>query len=154
MDAFFADYVERLQTLSNAFVATFADLPAEALDWVPGEDMNSFTVLVVHTTGSARYWIGDVALGEPSNRDRAAEFTASGLGHEALKARFDGLLSYAQTSLRQLNVADLGNEAQVTNRTMDRQQATVGWALLHALEHTALHVGHAQITRQLWQQRG
>jgi hypothetical protein len=30
---------------------------------------------------------------------------------------------------------------------------TAGWALNHALAHTALHIGHAQITRQLWDAR-
>jgi ankyrin repeat protein len=30
----------------------------------------------------------------------------------------------------------------------------VAWCLAHALEHTALHLGHMQITRQLWEQRG
>jgi hypothetical protein len=29
----------------------------------------------------------------------------------------------------------------------------VGWALCHILKHTALHLGHLQITRQLWEQR-
>jgi hypothetical protein len=30
---------------------------------------------------------------------------------------------------------------------------TVAWAVLHAVDHTALHLGHIQITRQLWEQR-
>ena len=34
----------------------------------------------------------------------------------------------------------------------DGRQFTVGWSLAHALEHTAIHVGHAQITRQLWEE--
>ena len=39
-------------------------------------------------------------------------------------------------------------------------QAALDWvpgpdmnSLAHALEHTALHLGHIQITRQLWEQR-
>jgi hypothetical protein len=28
----------------------------------------------------------------------------------------------------------------------------VAWALLHALEHTTLHLGQIQLTRQLWEQ--
>jgi hypothetical protein len=27
------------------------------------------------------------------------------------------------------------------------------WAFQHGLDHTALHLGHAQITRQLWDRR-
>jgi hypothetical protein len=32
--------------------------------------------------------------------------------------------------------------------------ARLAQTLAHALEHTALHLGHMQITRQLWEQRG
>jgi hypothetical protein len=30
---------------------------------------------------------------------------------------------------------------------------TGGWALLHALEHAYLHLGHIQLTCQMWRQR-
>ncbi|MBZ0294266.1 MAG: DUF1572 domain-containing protein [Anaerolineae bacterium] len=153
MEQFFADYLERLNTLSDNFVATFEDLPDEALDWVPGEDMNSFCVLVVHTTGSARYWIGDAALGESSNRHRDSEFQAHGLSHADLKARFSALEVYAQDGLARLTLADLGTTRSITSPYGENREVVASWALLHALEHTALHLGHAQITRQLWEQR-
>ena len=34
------------------------------------------------------------------------------------------------------------------------REFTGAWCLAHALEHTALHLGQMQITRQLWEQRG
>lgn len=146
MEQFFVDFLERLQDLHKDFIATFEDLPAEALDWVPGADMNSFCAQVVHTTGSARFWIGDVGLGESSNRDRDAEFRAKGLSVDELKARFAAVEEYARGACERLTFADFG-----TVRELPRgRQETVGWALLHALEHTGIHVGHAQITRQLW----
>ena len=55
--------------------------------------MNSLCVLVVHVCGSARFWIGDVVLGESSNRDRASEFVARGLSKDELKARFAAMRS-------------------------------------------------------------
>ncbi|MBZ0299556.1 MAG: DUF1572 domain-containing protein, partial [Anaerolineae bacterium] len=78
MDAFFADYLERLRTLNREFRDTYAGLPAQALDWCPGQDMNTFCVLVVHTTGAARFWIG-VALDDVPDRNRDLEFQARGL---------------------------------------------------------------------------
>ncbi|PKO22446.1 MAG: hypothetical protein CVU38_09480 [Chloroflexi bacterium HGW-Chloroflexi-1] len=30
------------------------------------------------------------------------------------------------------------------------RQVTVRWGILHVIEHTALHLGHMQITFQLW----
>lgn len=150
MEQFFVDYLERLQTLDRDFIAAFDDLPAEALDWVPGADMNSFVVLVVHTTAATRFWVGDAALGDPSNRDRAAEFQAKGLTHDELKARFAALESYAAGALERLTPADFAATSPVQ---YSGKPVTKGWALLHALEHVGLHLGHAQITRQLWQQR-
>lgn len=32
------------------------------------------------------------------------------------------------------------------------QEYTAAWAILHALEHTALHTGQIQLARQLWEQ--
>ena len=37
--------------------------------------------------------------------------------------------------------------------TRHQQPYSVAWALLHALDHGALHLGHIEITRQLWLQR-
>jgi hypothetical protein len=150
MEPFFTDYLERLHDLHEDFIAAFDDLPDEALDWIPGDDMNSFCILVVHTVGSARFWIGDVALGEPSNRDRDSEFKARGLSNTELKARFAALEAYVAGALARVTVADLAAIRPIPGRDA---QTTVGWGLLHALEHTGLHTGHAQITRQLWEQR-
>ena len=152
MEAFFADFLERLHVLNQEFIASFDGLPAEALDWVPGEDMNSFCALVVHATGSARFWVGDAALGESSNRDRDAEFRARGLSEAELKARFAALEAYVEGALSRLTLADLAAVRVINSGTPHQREITVGWALLHALEHTGIHLGHAQITRQLWQQ--
>jgi hypothetical protein len=153
MEKFFADYVLVLEKLHRDFIATFDDLPAEALDWVPGDDMNSFCALVVHTTGSARYWIGDAALGDPSNRKRLEEFQAKGLTHAELKARFTALEEYVRGRLANLTLADLATVRTINNTEGQPFEVAAAWALAHALEHTGIHLGHAQITRQLWQKR-
>lgn len=38
--------------------------------------------------------------------------------------------------------------------TDDGQKFSVSWSLLHVLDHTAIHLGHIQLTRQLWEQSG
>ena len=152
MDTFFADYLERLRELNSDFVKTFEDLPDEALDWVPGTEMNTLCVLAVHTTAATRFWIGDIGLGESSNRNRDAEFQAKGLSKDELKARFAALDAYVEDALGRLTPADLSERRDFRYR--DAQGGTVGWVLLHALEHVGIHLGHAQITRQLWQAQG
>ena len=128
----------------------FEDLPAEALDWIPGEDMNSLCVLVVHTTGAARFWIG-IAVDDVPNRNRALEFQARGLSTAELKAHFTRLEDFVGSALERITLADLATIHPIPNQ--DMEPVAGGWGLLHALEHTGLHLGHAQITRQLWQQR-
>jgi len=112
--------------------------------------MNSLGVLVVHVAGAERYWIGDVVAHEPSGRDRAGEFRAQGLGAEALQQRLMDSLAYIRGLLEGLTLQDL---ADVRASPRDGRPFTVGWALAHTLEHTAVHTGHIGLTRQLWEQR-
>ena len=74
MQTFFTDYINLLEEHHREILEALEGLPPSALDWIPGSDMNSINVLVFHITGSTRYWIGDIAAQESSNRDRDAEF--------------------------------------------------------------------------------
>lgn len=147
MNLYYQEYLERLQDLHTGIQKELAELPDEALDWIPAEGMNSLSVLVVHLTGAERYWIGDVVMGDPSDRNRAAEFQTSGLDRVRLNQRLEEVFDYAKTSLEDLDLADLERES-VSPR--DGKRFSAAWALLHALEHTAIHLGHIQLTRQLW----
>jgi hypothetical protein len=129
---------------------TLKDLPQAALDWIPGPGMNSLSVLIVHATGAERYWIGDVACQDPSGRNRQAEFEVKGLEIAELANRLDRSLVYVEGVTKNLTLDKL-QEMRISPR--DDQKFTTGWALAHALEHTALHLGHAQVTRQLWEQK-
>ena len=150
MQTFFAEYLHLLRDCHNGILQTIEGLPPEALDWAPGQDMNSITVLVFHTTGSVRFWIGDIAAQENSNRDRDAEFRAHGVEVDILKKRLTDNLEYARTALEKMTLQDLETKRV---RPSDGRELTVTYALLHALEHAREHLGHIQMTRQLWEQR-
>jgi uncharacterized damage-inducible protein DinB len=149
--AILEDYGERLGALYTALLQTIEGLPAAALDWVPSSDMNSLSVLATHVAGATRYWIGDVAGQDRSDRDREAEFRTRGLETATLKAQLVGALEHSQRVLEGLTLSDL-EAPRVSPR--DGRQFSVAWCLAHALEHTALHLGHMQLTRQLWDERG
>ena len=150
MQPFFADYLDRLQELHENILQAIERLPPDALDWAPGPGMNSLCVLAVHVSGSERYWIGDVVARDPSDRDRAAEFRAQGLDAATLEKRLADTLVHTRGVLEELRLKDL-ETVRVSPR--DGRRFTVAWSLAHALEHTAIHVGHIQITRQLWEQQ-
>ena len=150
MDQLFSDMQERFETLYKAIETAVADLPDEALDWKPASDMNSVTVLLTHTAGALHYWVGDVAGGRPSGRVRAEEFEARNVDAAVLMGRLRAAVDFAGKVLGQIDPAGLG-EIRIAGQ--QNEERTVGWALLHALEHTAIHTGHIQMTRQLWDQR-
>jgi uncharacterized damage-inducible protein DinB len=149
MDPFFIDYYDRLSDLHHDLAAAVEGLPVEALDWQPGPETNSLAVLLTHTAGAERYWIGEVAGEEPADRVRAQEFEADGRTAEDLVALLNRVLAHSRSVLSRLSINNLA-EARVAS--MQGRSVTVSWALLHALEHTAVHLGHAQITRQAWDQ--
>ena len=141
----FADYLERLEGLQRRLHKDVQDLPAEAMDWSPGPQMNSVTVLLAHMIGVLREGI-DLALDEPPSRVRAEEFETRGVEMAEMLRRLDAVIDYARSALPRLNLEDLAKERQ-------DGMISCGWALLHALEHAYLHLGHLQLTCQMWSQR-
>lgn len=150
MDALFVAYERRLQQLVDEFDAALDGLPASALDWSPGPKINSLAVLAAHSIGATRYWIGDVAAGESSGRVRESEFQTTGVDAAELRQRLGTLMEYVRNVLSRLSLADLEQERFAS---MQNQSYSVAHCLLHAMAHFAEHVGHAQVTRQLWEQQ-
>jgi hypothetical protein len=146
-DQFFADYLERLEGLQHRLHTDVRDLPAQAMDWSPGPEMNSVAVLLAHIAGVLREGI-DIALDDPPSRVREQEFQTRGVLSAEMLRRLDAVIDYARSALPRLGLTDLSKE-----RTDEDDTITCGWALLHALEHAYLHLGHLQVTCQMWRQR-
>lgn len=150
MQSFFTNYLNNLREFHGEIRNAVNGLPQNALDWTSGSDMNSINVLVVHLIGAERYWIGDVIAGEPSGRDRESEFMIHGLSEKELLQKLCEIENYVENILETFTLQEL-DEKRISPR--NRREVTVGWALCHALKHTSLHLGHIQITRQLWEQQ-
>lgn len=146
---FYEALAERFHDLHEEIRNDLNSLPPEALDWIPGHEMNSVSVIITHLTGAERFLIGDVILQESSNRNRDAEFLVNGLTAGDLNHRLDETEAYVNKALEKLTMEDLSTE-----RIHPRHgnQVKVAWALLHALDHVASHVGQINITTQLWHQ--
>jgi uncharacterized damage-inducible protein DinB len=148
MEPFFTDYLNRLESLQNDLKTSLAGLPQDAVDWSPGEGMNSLGVIAVHVCGSERFWIGDVIARDPSGRVREAEFRSKGVDADSLIDRLDTSFDYVRGVLEGLRLEDLEQMRLVAN---EGQEHRVGRVLAHVLAHTGIHAGHAQVTRQLWE---
>jgi len=147
---FYEALADRFHELHGDIQRDLEPLPSEAMDWKPGPEMNSVSVIIVHLTGAERFLIGDVIMSDPSNRNREAEFRVAGMNKGDLIRRLIATETYISAAFEKLSLADLETE-----RTHPRHgtQVSVAWALLHALEHAATHVGHINITVQMWHQR-
>ena len=150
MQPFFADYLSNLQEFHDVIRKAIKGLPQHVLDWKYSPDMNSMNVLVVHLIGAERYWIGDVIAGEPSGRDRESEFMVRGISEIELLEKLNEIENYIRRKLETFTLQEV-EESRISPR--NSREVTVGWALCHVLKHTALHVGHIQITRQLWEKQ-
>ncbi len=150
MDPFFQTCIERLRALHTDIEKCLAGLPPEALDWQPGPEMNSLAVLAAHIAGAERYWIGDMLASDPSGRVRAREFDSPVTDETALLDSLHSALAHSETTLASLRTDDLG---EYRNSHQHGREFSFGFCLLHAIDHTALHLGHMELTRQLWDQR-
>ena len=144
-------YAQTLQRLHTEAAATVTGLPLAALNWRPlegDESTNSLAMTVAHMAGSERYWVGEVAGERPAHRDRDAEFRVSVASAEELTALLDQALTVTREALSSLPPEKLDDMVSLRERTVSKR-----WAVLHAIEHLATHVGHMQLTRQLWEAR-
>jgi uncharacterized damage-inducible protein DinB len=150
MTPFFEALFDRFHELHTEIEQAMDALPPEALDWKPDPEMNSLSVLVVHLTGAERFWIGDIIMDDSSNRNRGEEFHVTGLNIDVLKHHLEETETYIKAAFETLILEDL----ETTRLTPPYgKKVTVAWACLHTLEHTSLHLGHIQLTVQMWQQR-
>lgn len=151
MHAIYAEVVNRLEALHADYRTHLAGLSTEDLDWSPGAEMNSLCVLAVHVTAAERFWIG-IAIDDVPERDRPSEFRAKAYPLEDLLASFAANIAFYRSAFEAQSADGLGEELSL--EFADRKiNCSRGYALLHALDHTAEHLGHAGMTRQLLDRR-
>ena len=144
------DYLDRIDDLRTQVRSLVADLPADALNWRPVEEseehsMNSLAVLAMHVAGAEHFWIGEVVGGLPATRVRDQEFVTAVEDAQPLLEQLDAVATQTQAVLDTITAADLE-----TIHSVGRFTVSSRWGILHVIDHSALHLGHMQITYQLW----
>lgn len=105
--------------------------------WRANDASNSIGNLVLHLDGSTRMWILRVAGNRQIVRDRDAEFAERGpMAKSALLARLRSTLAEVDEVLATLNETTL-----LERRPSTQGEVTVLWAVLHGVEHFAMHTG-------------
>ena len=143
-------YLNRIRDLRGQVCDLIVDLPAEALNWRPLEGVeehatNSLAVLATHVAGAEHFWISEVVGRRPPTRDRDAEFVTTATDASRLIQRLEAVGAETQGVFSVLTETDLEGTREARGRTIP-----VRWCILHVIDHTALHLGHMQLTYQLW----
>jgi uncharacterized damage-inducible protein DinB len=107
-----------------------------------GPDTNAVGALIAHCCGLTEYWLGHVALGDPSDRDRDAEFAATpSLAelHAVVEATIERSLDLVARLEAGEGTDDGGRTGHPTRDTSD------GGIVLHVLEELFQHLGHMEL---------
>ena len=138
-----------------------ADLPGEALLWKPFEispwqgPAGSLGWLIAHAISSTIYlvrraeWIMDrIDWSDVAGDEGEEEFGTASQHPAYLLARAEQMRGAVHRFLNSLSPTDL--EVARTHPLRPNVTLTARRDTQHAIEHLSQHIGHAQLTRQLW----
>ncbi len=138
-----------------------ADLPAAALLWKPFETSpwkgpaGQLGWLIAHALSStvyllkrAEFTLGRVDWSGVEGDEGSDEFGPANHDPAYLRARAARTQSYVHGLLDSLTPGDLEMSRPHPRRT--HWVLTTRFDIQHAFEHMSQHIGHAQLTRQLW----
>ena len=153
MNAEIETYGREIRSLLARVCACLDGLSENQLNWRPPIDgANSAYVIAAHTVGNARAWVLGIACGQPVERDRPAEFRASGRDAGELVASARRLSDEIDAALPALSPSDLDRRLVPPKSLWGEgkpQEISVRQALIAVVEHASIHLGGLQITRDL-----
>ena len=143
-------YIASLDDLRSQVAGIIRDLPPEGLNWRPtlpegADPTNSLAVLAAHVAGAEHFWIAECIGRFPPTRDRDAEFRYVATSAEEPLARLRNVGEETQAVLEKLTAEELESSFM-----KDDHAVPVRWAIHHIIYHSGLHIGHMQLTYQLW----
>jgi Protein of unknown function (DUF664) len=139
-------YVERAVDQMAGIITALGDDLANSRPALPGT--NSPYVILRHCLGVMEFWGGQVVAGRVVQRDRDAEFRASGPVAVLVAAAQEA----KETFRADVATADPAAQQRGTHPGMDRDELETrsqGSALLHVLEEVTQHLGQMELTRDV-----
>ena len=143
LEMLLADFRSALDGIPDTDLAGWTPQPAQD----GGGEMNTLAALTVHAAAAGGWILHHQVYGDEIPRDREAEFRAVATRDE-IDAIFDGWLSSFRERIDREDEVDLA-APPATVRPRLANWTRMNW-LFHMIDHTALHLGHAEIHRQMW----
>jgi len=130
-----------LDQYRDIMVWKIEDLDETQARFRPTPGGNSLLNLIVHLAGVEWSWSEQVIAGNEIDRDRDAEFRE--IDSLGVPAAID---AYRKAGARTNEIA---RSLSPDDACAGEKGFSVRWVLLHLIEETARHAGHADITREL-----
>lgn len=148
MISHFATSIKILAALHKEIFAILEEVGVEGMNWKPGgENFNSLYTTAYHTICSQNWWITENLNQVKIERDRTAEFKAYAENLDQLYQMYESIQSETKRILETVGCNEIQHLREVKGR-----KVSVEWIVIHVVEHTALHLGHMQVTKQLWEE--
>jgi hypothetical protein len=122
---------------------------ARALNWVPTPGANSIATITTHLVGSEAETLRCVA-GLPCERDRDAEFVDEDLGVRQVLGLLDRADELLASVTSRIGPDSLKSPITLPTLPASEERSGLTW-LIGNYGHAREHVGHIQLTKQLWQ---
>jgi uncharacterized damage-inducible protein DinB len=133
-----------IQFYRETVVAKVQGLDEEQVRFKPASASNSLLALINHLTGVEARWFRSAIKGEHVDGNREDEFFPPDTLTVA-KAIANYRVAWQRSDRIARNVSSLDDMCKAEWAS----SRNVRWVLLHVLEETARHAGHADITREL-----
>jgi uncharacterized damage-inducible protein DinB len=145
-------YLRTLADLRSQVGGMIRAVPADGLNWRPSlpagaDPTNSLAVLAVHVAGAEHFWIAENIGGYPHTRIRDQEFTYVAKSSQEPLERLSKVGEETHAILEKLSAEQLEGSFM-----KDDMAVPIRWAIHHVIFHSSLHIGHMQLTYQLWNQ--
>jgi hypothetical protein len=145
-----SQYLDTLDDLRAQVGGIIKDVPADGLNWRPplpadADGTNSLAVLAVHVAGSEHFWFAENIGQAPPTRKRDAEFSYVASSPADALERLGVVAIETHDVLSKLTAPELDSSFM-----KDDHAVGVRWVIHHVIYHYSLHIGHMQLTYQLW----
>lgn len=151
------NYAQTMLTMqAERYTRVVEGLPEEVLNWRPGDETTNSVAQLVRHVYEGLPWLLGMATGEATMMDQDARLRRHLRSLRNDPATKEELLGIIQTAMGEkerllavIDGLDLGEEISPSGRPRQRF-FFVGLAI----DHSAEHLGHAELTKQMWEQRG
>ncbi|MHB8646520.1 MAG: DinB family protein [Thermomicrobiales bacterium] len=143
--------VEVVQRMLNGQAERYGNvvdaLPDDALNWQPGSaETNSVAQLIRHVTAVQQALLTR-ALGDSPQYDHQRSLRNDPATREELRGLIADAKAAKDDSLARLDRMDM-------SEMLDNGRALRAYLIIHTADHGQEHLGHAELTKQLWEQHG